>query len=138
MKISLPRTEIPGIVLNIINSEADIKKTKEIRVEQKIQEDVVNIIERKMNIEISYDSYNFARFQTHLKYLLQRVNKNQKTDSDNQKMYESLASSFPETSECVDEIAEYLKKNMHMMLPNEEKLYLILHVNRLCTHELGL
>lgn len=34
---------------------------------------------------------------------------------------------------CVDKIGEYYKNNWSIELAKEEKLYLILHINRVCS-----
>ena len=50
-------------------------------------------------------------------------------------MYESLISNYPKTYECVKNIDYYFKDDLKIDLSNEEKLYLMLHVNRLYQRE---
>ena len=40
-----------------------------------------------------------------------------------------------EVSDCVDKICAYYKETWKLELSEEEKLYLILHVNRVCSRE---
>jgi beta-glucoside operon transcriptional antiterminator len=42
---------------------------------------------------------------------------------------------YPQVSECVDEIADYLTSILSEPVTEEEKLYMIMHVNRLCEKE---
>ena len=46
-----------------------------------------------------------------------------------------MKKSFPDTSDCVDSISEYLLQLFKWELSIEEKLYLIIHINRLCSRE---
>ena len=47
-------------------------------------------------------------------------------------MYESVRDEYETASRCVDRIAEYLKETWKAQLTEEEKLYLIMHVNLVC------
>ena len=49
-------------------------------------------------------------------------------------MYRALKKEFPDINRCVNGIERILKKNGYY-LNEEEKLYLIMHVNRLCERE---
>ena len=55
--------------------------------------------------------------------------------TENKKMYESLVSANRKASECANEISNYLLIKNSMNLSDEEKMYLILHINRLCSRE---
>ena len=68
-------------------------------------------------------------------YLLKRGDKHTLHATENVKMYESLSQQYPQISECVDVISSYFEKVYGMALNEEEKLYLILHVNRLLVRE---
>jgi len=72
---------------------------------------------------------------THLQYLLKRQDQGVFIKSDNKQFYEDLVKQFPKTSDCVEKIAQFLQERMGFELEKEEKLYLILHVNRLCSRE---
>ena len=48
---------------------------------------------------------------------------------------EDLREEFPEIAACVEKIAQHIEREWHSALTEEEKLYLILHVNRICIKE---
>ena len=50
-------------------------------------------------------------------------------------MYESIREKFPEIAECIDKIEEYFVKKFNIQLSEEEKMYLMLHINRICVRE---
>ena len=68
-------------------------------------------------------------------YLLNRIASQQTLDSDNGIMYLSMQEEFPKIAACVDQIAGYFHRKLKIDLSKEEKLYLILHINRICTKE---
>ena len=57
-------------------------------------------------------------------------------DSDNLQVYKSIRDEYKDVSGCVDQINEYLHHNWSIDLSEEEKLYLIMHINRVISQEL--
>ena len=55
--------------------------------------------------------------------------------SKNSEMYDTLIKCYPKTNRIVEKITIYLEDAMKCVLTDDEKIYLILHVNRLCTRE---
>lgn len=130
--ISLPPEEASYIALHLINAE--IQEEKEID-DNKVIENIASIVSRVMEIEIDQSGFNFSRFTTHIYYLLKRCKNKEQLKTENEKMYESLISNYPKTYECVKNIDYYFKDDLKIDLSNEEKLYLMLHVNRLYQRE---
>lgn len=69
-----------------------------------------------------------------MEYLLRRAKEYREVSEENLKMYRALKKEFPDINRCVNGIERILKKNGYY-LNEEEKLYLIMHVNRLCERE---
>lgn len=61
--------------------------------------------------------------------------KNEHIDSPNLQMYEEIRDEYQTVSACVNKISEYLMNNYSVELAEEEKLYLIMHINRVCMKE---
>ena len=89
-----------------------------------------------MALTVRRDTFNYARFATHVQYLLRRIFEDKSIDSENIQMYQSIREEYEAASRCVDRIAAYLKENWKAELTEEEKLYLIMHVNRVCAKEM--
>lgn len=70
-----------------------------------------------------------------MKYLLDRICSKQYIDTDNITLYQNLKEEFADISQCVDSIIEYLNRKLNCEVTEEEKMYLILHVNRICSKE---
>lgn len=138
-QVKLPSGEIQGVAMHFINArntpvgtpaQANIEEQYETILEQTTQ-----IIEREMNICVRRNTFSYARFATHVQYLLKRIFEEKRIDSDNLQMYHAIRDEYQKVSSCVDRIAEYYKNNWSLELSEEERLYLIMHVNRVCSKE---
>ena len=135
LKIRLPKSEAGNIALHLINAQSTTsKKDSSLNINEMLEE-VTNIIGFSFQIYINRDSLNYSRFASHFQYLIKRQQKGKAIASDNLKMYETLIKEYPETAKCTEKIKEYLNEEFNFMLDDEELLYLILHINRLCVRE---
>ena len=140
--IRLAKSEIQGVAMHFINarntppdSAAQPKADLESRYEE-ILERFTQIIEAELDITVRRDTFSYARFATHVLYLLRRVMEQQHIDSANIEMYLTIRDEYQAVSACVDQIEAYLKDTWQTELTEEEKLYLIMHVNRVCANEI--
>lgn len=139
-QIKLPRDEIQGIAMHFINArngteEASQTPTNDLQRQfDEILEQTTQIIEREMDIHIQRKTFSYARFASHLQYLLQRMFTEQYNTSDLQ-AYVTLREEFPDAARCVDKISAYYKETWSARLTEEEKLYLLMHTNRICVKE---
>ena len=138
LNIKLSHDEVSGIMLNMINAEINKDKIIQAKENGKRNTKITEIIEQELHISISRDSFNYSRFLTHMNYLYNRARNNDMHESENQKMYNSMITKYPDINVCVEKISKYLNDEYLINLNDEEKLYLMLHINRLCSRELGL
>lgn len=132
LHILLPDTEKTGIAMNIINSE--LNQREDYASNDELLELCTNVIEKSMNIKIDRKTFNYSRFVTHLHYLFKRVTEGNEISSDNLKLYQTISLDYPEVRRCVD-IMEDILQMRNFCMNKEEKVYLMMHVNRLCTRE---
>ena len=136
--LRLPKSEVQGVAMHFINARTGAADEAEVNIEERyetILEETTRIIEHEMGLQIRRDTFNYARFATHVQYLLKRVYDEKHIDSANVQMYEAIRDEYQAVSGCVDKIGEYLEGNWKVQLTEEEKLYLIMHVNRVCSQE---
>lgn len=106
-------------------------------VQDALLEQVTSIVEDAMGVTVDREGFGFARFATHVQYLIRRVATGEAIASENSGMYAMVAADNERASGCVDAIAALLAGTYHHELTEEEKLYLILHINRICTRADG-
>lgn len=139
LNIKLNSSEVTGIAMSFVNARMESKnplpKEEFDSKFTKLLSGICKILEKEMNISINKHSFVFTRFATHMRYLFDRIYNNDYIDTDNGEMLESFEKEFPRISECTDHIISYLNKELDSHISSEEKLYLMLHVNRLYTSE---
>lgn len=135
----LPYGEAQAVAMHFINARSTNVQESAVNIEaryEEILEHTTRIIEEEMALTVRRDTFNYARFATHVQYLLRRIFEDKSIDSENIQMYQSIREEYEAASRCVDKIAAYLKENWKAELTEEEKLYLIMHVNRVCAKEI--
>ncbi len=139
-QVKLPPDEVQGIAMHFINAKNNAtnpeqEKQDKDRKEQyeEMLEQTTQIIEWEMDIQVRRDTFNYARFASHLSYLFRRMFTQQYTDSDNLQVYDAVREEYPKVAACVRKLNEYYQQNWSAELTEEEQLYLILHINRVCS-----
>jgi beta-glucoside operon transcriptional antiterminator len=134
----LPKREVPGVAMNLINNRYEQQTAElepgEIDFEE-ILEHITEIVEEKLKLQVKREAFAYSRFATHMKYLVERLKTGNAISSDNGDMYGQAKAEYLQVSGCVDEIADYLTAILSEEITEEEKLYMIMHVNRLCEKE---
>lgn len=134
LKITLPRSEAGNIAMHFIDAEVAVTTSPEDKTEQFV-EDITEIVEDTLDIIIDRNEFNYSRFVTHLKYLLKRTSQITESKSENVKMYEKVKMEYPQLEKTTDKIKEYIILCLGIEPSEEELLYLMLHLNRLCARE---
>lgn len=134
-QVMLSKDEITGIALHLINAAAMSKNKEKEPSNEIVINDIKQMIEEFFKIVISEDDYNYSRFVSHLQYLLKRGEQGKSITSDNFKLYTSIKEKFPDVYICATSISEYLHTIYGFTFNEEELLYLMLHINRLCIRE---
>ena len=131
--VSMPRGERAGIALCIVNSvmaSSSKAKSNDVRREERLIEKLVTTIEKDLDIAVDRDAFDYARYDTHVRYLLERVRTGEPLNTDNAALYQPLCDEHPAVAACVDKMSELIEETYHASIVPEEKVYLMLHVNR--------
>lgn len=132
LKIRLPESEVASIALQFINAENGMNDMHEAMKTIEVINKIINIIEEKFSFELDKNNIEYSRFTIHMRYLMMRRNSKSEVESDNRLLYDLMRSKYSDTYMCMLEIDKYLKSDMKWTLNEEELLYLMLHINRLC------
>ncbi len=136
--VILGENEIGPIALHFINNQLrDEGKEEKKRSSKEILLECVQIIEKEFKFQIDKDSFNYSRFATHLDYLIRRVLTDGQIKSENSNLFITLKTEYPKSYKCAKEIDSLFLKKIDIELSNEEKVYLILHINRVTEREIS-
>ncbi|RPK03078.1 PRD domain-containing protein [Priestia endophytica] len=128
--VELPESEASFIALHFVNGQLNSNDFTETAKINKIMKDILNIIKYHYQVNIDEQSINYARFVTHIRYFLLRLMNNESLNQDNGDVFEIIKSGAKKELDCIDKIDKYLKDNYNWDFPKNEKLYLILHLQR--------
>lgn len=135
----LPGAEAVGIAINLLNARVDGDSAPDAAgagcTDSEMLEDITEMVENHFNLIVQRDSFNYSRYATHMQYLFGRIHTSKTIASGNSQMYDSIRAEFPDVAACAEEIAAHIQSKWGCALPEEEKLYLILHINRICIKE---
>lgn len=135
LDIHLAKDEAVSIALHFINAETMRSDAEDETNEKKVIKDITVLIEQEFEIQIDREGFNFSRFVSHLQYLLKRKENDTSISSENKKMFDCMKESYEQTYRCVLHIKQYLCDQLNWNPSEEELLYLMLHINRLCSRE---
>ena len=138
-QVGLPGAEAVGIAINLLNARVDGDSVPDAAgagcTDSEMLEDITEMVENHFNLIVQRDSFNYSRYATHMQYLFGRIHTSKTIASGNSQMYDSIRAEFPDVAACAEEIAAHIQRKWGCTLPEEEKLYLILHINRICIKE---
>ena len=129
LNADLPREEAASVALHFVHYNAQEKENSGNSISA--VEKCAGIIEKQMKVTVDKTGFHYLRFVTHVYYLLDRARKHENVSSDNGKMFTAMRDEYPEIYQC----ALQLKTALNVDFNDEETLYLMLHINRLCIRE---
>ncbi|MBP1756000.1 MAG: transcription antiterminator LicT [Firmicutes bacterium] len=130
----LSEDEAGFIALHIVNAELETGMGDMVNITKMIQ-GIIDIIEDHYKITLDQETLDYGRFVTHLKFLGQRIFKNQtmqENDSDFTRMIRNLIQEkYPKDFLCAKRIQSYIQGNFEHLLSNEEMFFLMTHLGKL-------
>lgn len=129
-KIKLQEDEAGFIALHFVNTQQKKQKMSQTMSIPKIVKDVLTIVEHNFGIKLDKSSTSYKRFLVHLKFFAHRVVDNEGFPDDQLKMVNQLSESWPDIYKCVEKIDQYMQDKQSILINDDEKLYLMLHIYR--------
>lgn len=129
--LALPESEAIFIAMHFINGQFENETMSDTLAFSETMNQVNSIVKYHFKIKVDEESINYQRFLTHLRYYLIRQKNHESLDLGNEDVYFTMKKRFPEESNCVEKISRFIEKKYEWQTTHDEKLYLILHVNRL-------
>lgn len=130
--IVMPEDEAASIGLHILNAEYDISVSDAFHATQ-LLERILNIVARETGFAIDENDFYSERFITHLKFLAQRVVKNDILPKGDDEFYEFVRLHYPGELKHGELIASYILENYGYDISREETANLAIHIKRIGT-----
>jgi transcriptional antiterminator len=125
--VSIPDSEAGFITLHIHGARENSGVSKTLKYTSLIQK-MVSQIETKLGHELSYESLNYARLVNHLRFALERIEKNEVNDNP---LLDNIKNNFPEECKIASGLAKMIEEKLGFDVPEDEIGYLAMHLQRL-------
>lgn len=133
--VELPETEAANIAFHFINAGHNEKEMQQTMLVTNIMKDILNIVKYHFNVVLDEETLNYTRFVTHLQYFAQRLLTNKLNYSDDDFIYQQVKKKYVKEFECSQRIADYISTGYNRMMPNEELVYLTVHIARVINRQ---
>lgn len=125
-----PDDEAASIALHIVNAEYDASMSDTIHITQLIQT-ILEYVKNIMAYDLNKQSSNYERFVIHLKFLAQRILKEEQIQMHDPSLVLLISSQYPLEFSYSEKIAGLIKQRYCYQICEEEKAYLTLHIRRI-------
>lgn len=131
LKVELPDDEAGYIALHIHTAKMDAENMQKTLKYTNIIKELIGKIECCFNQKIDENSISYQRLVTHLRYAINRLESNEAFHVMDDDMLYFIRQKYPESYRCAAGLADYVKTEYDLHLPESEVGYITLHVQRL-------
>lgn len=130
INIRLDEDEAGYIALHLVNFSLNNKSNNATKI-LSLTKEVLNVIKTSMKVDLEEDSLGYARISTHLKYLAERIFRNQ-TDSlgDTTSDIREMLKEDLRLSLCINRIVKLIRDRYDYELSPDEQTYLCIHIKK--------
>lgn len=129
--VLLPKEEKYSIALHIVTAELENGDMAATLQTTQIIAEVTRIIEKTLSIHPDSNSFNYSRFIMHIRFLIQRLEQERQEDTGMSATLRHLRHEYPQAYFCTMQVVDYLKKQWGWTCNEDEKLYLLMHIQRM-------
>lgn len=127
--IRLPEDEAGYIALHFVNMQSNDNLAYNTL---KFVKGSMNLLKECYEVELDESDLSTIRFMTHLKFLAQRIFKNEMFQGDKMiDMYDYLINNNPKNEEYLDKLNKYIEHEFKYKLDKSEKVYLLVHLTKI-------
>ena len=129
-RIHLDENEAGYIALHLANFSLSNKHNNATRITT-LTKEVIEVIQKTMKKELKLDSLEYARISMHLKYLGERIFRNEPISNvDTTYDIRKMLKDDPRLSMCINRIVDLILKKYNYDLSPDEQTYLCVHIKR--------
>lgn len=134
LNIRLPEDEAGFIALHFVNAEYGTRIRDAVKFPNLVKE-ILEIVKAELEMEFDENSLHYERFVTHVKFLLQRIYKNETLPDEESELSEMMRKKYKREYACSQKVAAYINRETQTILSNEEIMYLAIHIRRVAEAE---
>lgn len=135
LMVDLPKSEAVGIAMALLNASLtpanEDDTVAQAEKDNEIVDRITRIIEDEYGIEVDRKGFEFARFATHIHYLLGRIRKGEPMSTDGSGLYGVVRSQSKIGAACLDSTVDLIRAEFDEEITDSEKLYVLMHIMRI-------
>lgn len=128
--VVMPVDEAAFLTMHLVNAELNGDMSTTVSTTTAVQ-DIVALVRERLGVPLEPDSVAYARFLTHVKFAVRRIEDGQLLVGSDSQLYDMVREKDPQAHEVALAIGRYVHDRYGVDLSEEELLYLMVHVNRL-------
>ena len=132
--VVLPIDEAGFVTMHLVNAELSGNLTASLGTATVVGE-IVALVRDRLGLPLATDSVAYARFLTHVKFAVQRIEEGRLLSGSDAMLYEMVRSQDELSHECALAVAALVRERYDVELSQEELLYLMVHIGRLRTRD---
>ncbi|RRK10199.1 PRD domain-containing protein [Lactiplantibacillus garii] len=132
--VQLPEDEAGFIAMKFVENSMTNSNADQTLAMTKLINDVLNIVKYQLSLTMPDDSISLQRFLVHLRFFAERLTLKQPdrySGNDDNFLFEHLSKQYPRAFACVQKIALFVNKTTEQTVSVNERIYLIMHVQRM-------
>ena len=133
--VDLPKGEVVGVALCLLNAsltpEDAATSAGQAATDNDVIERIARIVEDAYSISVDRDGFEFARFATHMHYLIGRICQGEPMYTDGSELYGEVRAQSQRGAACLDRVVELLGDTFGEDITDSEKLYVLMHILRI-------
>lgn len=130
LSITFPEDEAASIALHLVNAEYDTAMSEAMNITKMIPA-IITLVQQYFNVEIDENTLHYERFVTHLKFLAQRIIKQELFNSKDKDLNSMIMNMYPDEYKCSVTIGKFIHENFDYTITDEELAYLTVHIRRI-------
>lgn len=128
--VQLTEDEAGFIALHFVNSEYDTSISDAAKFPTEIHK-ILDLIHHEFNLKVDEKSLNYERLLTHVKFLLQRVYRNEMLKDEDLLIIQTIKRQCEKEFDCCRKISSSIKEATGKELTEAEMVYMAIHIRRL-------
>ncbi|QLB17410.1 hypothetical protein A6B40_07355 [Mannheimia varigena] len=133
--LELPESEASAIGLHFLNAKINAPQALREKALAELIKNIEIIVQRSINKPLNKESFSYSRFLTHITYFSERLLNKQLsreiTEAEANSLYLSMQSQMPQELKILNKINNFIKSQQGIEISQQEKIYLLVHLNRL-------
>ena len=132
--VTLPQEEAGFIAMHFVNAEAGGMGMQTAATMAKIIHDSLDIVQKRFDMKLDDGSIAYYRFMVHLKFFAQHIVMSEmprgSVGARDRQLHATVVREYPDAYDCAEEIASRAERAHGCSVPDDERLYLALHIER--------